>query len=59
MAFDINRDEFTNNYFSSMRRGNFQLEGHFGEPLTQMINVIIYGQFNGLIKIDAARNVLL
>ena len=40
------------------KQGNLLLELHFGQALTNTVNLIIYAEFQNVIEINASRNVL-
>ena len=41
-----------------IRYGNVSLECQFGTALAEAINIVVLGEFQNLIEIDANRNVL-
>ena len=57
-AFDLSPDLSVGGHFSLVKRGNLRLDVHFAEPLDETINLIIYAEFNNIIEIDKARNVI-
>ncbi|XP_038045901.1 uncharacterized protein F54H12.2-like [Patiria miniata] len=57
-AFDLSPDLSVAGHFNLVRRGNLRLDVHFANPLEATINVIIYAEFNNIIEIDQARNVI-
>ncbi|XP_038058848.1 uncharacterized protein F54H12.2-like [Patiria miniata] len=57
-AFDLSPDLSVGGHFNLVRRGNLRLDVHFANPLDATINVIIYAEFNNIIEIDQARNVI-
>ena len=70
----ITRDEYANGYtmyvfdltaylcigdhFQPIRNGNDSLECQFGTALDAATNIVVLGEFQDLIEIDANRNVL-
>ena len=57
-AFDLTPDLDKGGYFHLVKQGNLRLELHFKTALTAIINVVVYAEFDNVIKIDKARNVL-
>ena len=57
-AFDLTPDLDQSGHFHLLRQGNLRLELHFKTALPQTINVIVYAEFDNVIEIDKARNVL-
>ena len=57
-AFDLSPDLSVGGHFNLVRRGNLRLDMHFGRALEETVNVIIYAEFNNIIEIDKARNVI-
>ncbi|XP_038058761.1 uncharacterized protein F54H12.2-like [Patiria miniata] len=57
-VFDLSPDLSVGGHFNLVKRGNLRLDLHFGTPLEATINVIIYAEFNNIIEIDQARNVI-
>ena len=60
-CFDLTADGCGNNsgHFELARQGNLRLKMHFDAPLTQTINVIVYGEFESILEITHTRQVLL
>ena len=57
-AFDLSPDLSAGGHFNLVKRGNLRLDVHFARPLDETINVIIYAEFNNVIELDQARNVI-
>lgn len=57
-AFDLTPDLDDSGHFHLIRQGNLRLELHFSTALTETINAIVYAEFDNVIEIDRARNVL-
>ena len=57
-AFDLTPNLDQSGHFHLLRQGNLRLELHFKTALPQTINVIVYAEFDNVIEIDKARNVL-
>ena len=57
-AFDLTPDLDDSGHFHLVKTGNLRLELHFKQALDETINVIVYGEFDNVIEIDRARNVL-
>ena len=57
-AFDLTPDLSDGGHFNVVKQGNLRLELHFKEQLAQTVNAIVYAEFDNVIEIDKARNVL-
>ena len=57
-AFDLTPDLSDGGHFNVIKQGNLRLELHFKEQLAQTVNAIVYAEFDNVIEIDKARNVL-
>ena len=57
-AFDLTPDSDNSGHFHVVKTGNLRLELHFSMQLARAINVIVYAEFDNVIEIDKARNVL-
>ena len=57
-AFDLTPDMSDGGHFNKIKQGNLRLELHFKEQLPQTMNAIVYAEFDNIIEIDKARNVL-
>ena len=57
-AFDLTPDLDEGGHFHLVRQGNLRLELHFEHALPETINVIAYAEFDNVIEVDKARNVL-
>ena len=57
-AFDLTPDSDDSGHFHVVKTGNLRLELHFSTQLARAINVIVYAEFDNVIEIDKARNVL-
>ena len=60
-CFDLTADGCGNSgtHFELMRQGNLRFKMHFGSPLTQTINIIVYGEFESVLEVTHNREVLL
>ena len=56
--FDLSLDHCTGDHFELTKQGNLRVELHFGQALTNTVNLIIYAEFQNVIEIDEGRNVL-
>ena len=54
-AFDLTPSETDGNFWDLSRQGPTTLEATFSEPLPQAIEVIIFAEFDGLIRVDRNR----
>ena len=57
-AFDLTPDLSDGNHFNLIKHGNLRLEIHFNAALTATATAIVYAEFENVIEIDKARNVL-
>ena len=57
-AFDLSPDLDDGGHFHLIKQGNVRLELHFNAALPETINVIVYAEFDNVIKVDKARIVL-
>lgn len=57
-AFDLTPDLSDGGHFNIVKQGNLRLELHFKTQLPQTVNAIVYAEFDNVIEIDKARNVL-
>ena len=57
-AFDLTPDLDDNGHFQVVKHGNLRLEMHFKNALTTTVNTIIYAEFDNVIEVDKARNVI-
>ena len=57
-AFDLTADLDDGGHFQLVKQGNLQLELQFKTPLPETINVIVYAEFDNVIEVDKARNVI-
>ena len=57
-VFDLSADLDDGGHFQLVKQGNLRLELHFKTALPDTINMIVYAEFDNLIEVDKARNVL-
>ena len=57
-AFDLSPDLSSGQHFNLKRKGNLRLEVHFDKLLAEGLNIIVYAEFDNVLEIDRARNVL-
>ena len=57
-AFDLTPDLSDVGHFQLAKHGNLRLELHFKSQLSETVNAIVYAEFDNVIEIDKARNVL-
>ena len=57
-AFDLTADLDEGGHFHLVKQGNLRLELHFTAGLEETINVLTYAEFDNVIEVDKARNVL-
>ena len=56
--FDLTADLCARDHLQPIKNGNVSLEVQFGTALNLAINIMVLGEFQNLIEIDANRNVL-
>jgi hypothetical protein len=57
-GFDLPPDMSEVGAFQHIKQGNLRVEIHYADALTATINVIMYAEFDNVIKIDRNRQVL-
>ena len=57
-AFDLTPDMTEGGHVDLIKHGTIRMEIHFKEALAQTVNVIVYAEYDNLIQIDRARNVI-
>ena len=57
-AFDLSPDLSAGGHFNLVKHGNLRLDVYFAGPLEETINLIIYAEFNNIIEVDQARNII-
>ena len=57
-CFDMTSDLSHGQHFHLLKTGSLRLEIHFKHALPDTINVVVYGEFQNIIEIDRARNVI-
>ena len=57
-CFDLSPDHCSGDHFEFTKQGNLRIELHFGQALSNTVNLILYAEFQNVIEIDASRNVL-
>ena len=57
-GFDLSPDLSDGGHFDLVKHGSLRLEIKFGTALEQSINVIVYAEFDNVLEIDKARNVV-
>ncbi|XP_028416235.1 uncharacterized protein F54H12.2-like [Dendronephthya gigantea] len=57
-VFDLTPDLCLRDHAQPIRNGNVLIECQFGTALEAAINIVVLGEFQSLIEIDANRNVL-
>jgi hypothetical protein len=57
-VFDLTPDLCLGDHVQPIKNRNVSIECRFGTPLETAINIMVLGEFQSLIEIDANRNVL-
>lgn len=57
-GFDFTADMSEGAHVDPVKYGNLCVEGHFSAPLTRPVNFVLYLEFDNVVQIDRARNVI-
>ena len=57
-AFDLTPDMTEGSHVDPIKHGNVRMDIHFKETLKETVNVIVYAEYDNVIQIDRARNVI-
>ena len=57
-AFDLTPDMCEGSHLDPIKYGNLRMEVHFKKALPHTINAVIFSEYDNLIQIDRARNVI-
>ena len=57
-AFNLSPDSHSADAFQLIKQGSLRLEMHFKNSLSTTINVVVYAEFDNIIEVDKARNIL-
>ena len=57
-AFNLSPDSHSADDFQLIKQGSLRLEMHFKNSLSTTINVVVYAEFDNIIEVDKARNIL-
>ena len=58
-AFDLTPDMAEGGHVDPIKHGSLRMDIHFKAALTQTVNVIVYAEYDNVVQIDRARNVIL
>ena len=58
MGLDLTADMTEGARCNPVEYGSLRLEGHFEQALAAAVNVIFYAEYDNLLQIDRARNVV-
>jgi hypothetical protein len=58
-AFDLTPDLAEEGHFNLIKHGNVRLDLKFSQALVASINVVAYAEFESVIEIDKARNIII
>ena len=58
-AFDLTPDLADGDHFNLIKEGSVRVDMSFRAALPNTINIIVYGEFENILEIDGARNVVL
>ena len=56
--FDLTADMSEGQHMDPIKHGSLRVEVHFSQALTETVNVILYCEYDNLLQIDRARNVI-
>ncbi|XP_063960304.1 uncharacterized protein F54H12.2-like [Lytechinus pictus] len=57
-AFDLSPDLSSGQHFNLKKQGNLRLEMHFRKSIPSGVNIVVYAEFDNILEIDRARNIL-
>ena len=57
-AFDLSPDKQEGNHVHLIKNGNLRLDMKFADALTNTVSAFVYAEFDNVIEIDRARNVI-
>ena len=57
-AFDLTPDMAEGSHVDPIKHGTIRLDIHFKEALRETVNVVLYSEYDNLIQIDRARNIV-
>ncbi len=57
-AFDLTADMMDGDHIDPIKQGNVKMEFHFKEVLTETVNVVAYAEYDNILQIDRARNIV-
>ena len=57
-GFDLTPDGCDGGCFHLTRKGNLRIEMHFATALEHTVNIVVYGEFDGVLEIDKGRNII-
>ena len=57
-GFDLTADMAEGPHIDPLRYGSLRMEAHFATAITTPVNVIVYAEYDNMLKIDRARNVV-
>ncbi|XP_064622574.1 uncharacterized protein F54H12.2-like [Lineus longissimus] len=57
-VFDLSPDREDGNHVNLVKEGNLRLDLKFAEALTETMSVFVYAEFDNVIEIDRARNII-
>jgi hypothetical protein len=57
-AFDLTADMAEGSHVDPIKHGSLRMDLHFKKALTETVNVVVYSEYDNVIQIDRARNVI-
>ena len=57
-AFDLTADMCEGSHMDPIKYGNLRMEVHFKNALGTTINAVVYSEYDNIIQIDRARNII-
>ena len=57
-AFDLTPDMAEGSHVDPIKHGSIRMDIHFTTPFAETVNMIVYAEYNNVIQIDRARNVI-
>lgn len=57
-VFDLTADMCEGSHIDPIKHGSLRMEAHFSQPLPCTVNVVVYSEYDNIIQIDRARNII-
>lgn len=57
-VFDLTADMCEGSHVDPIKHGSLRMEVHFSQPLPCTVNAVVYSEYDNIIQIDRARNII-